>query len=153
MVLKLVSKDRVTSDAFASTRVVYKKSWSFRAALETIVFFALMMGAVALMLLTFNNGGPVTSPELRKSIILIGVAVALGLSMLVCSVSQQKHFLSSLCKQYGYTLESFSENIIDEDPDTIESRTLLPVSPVMSSNVDIYVRRTKAGIFVEEIRH
>lgn len=153
MVLKLVSKGRLSSDPMSSTRVVYKKSWSVRAGLDTFVFFALMMGAVALMLLTLNNGAPVTSPELRKSIILIGVAVTLALSMPVYSVSRQKHFLSSLCKQYGYTLESFSESIIDEDPETIESRTLLPISPVMSSSVDIYVRKTKAGIFVEEIRH
>lgn len=152
MILKLDCKKSVISNGVTPTRIVFKRSWSFPAIFEAFGVLILMLSATALALLTFNSGTPITSPELRTTVIIGGGIVSVVLSGLVYSLSREQYFLTSVSKRYGYVLEDFDNSIVDESSDKKESRMLLPMSSIMPSNSDIYIVRTKRGAFVEEVR-
>ena len=152
LILKLDSKSSVISDGTTPTKIVFRRPWSFPAALESVGFFILMLSATFLILLMSSNGNPFSSPELSAAVIFVGGGVSAVLSWRVYSASTEKYFISSVGKRYGYVVEDFGNSIIEENPARNESRMLLPMSSIMPSSSDIYIVRTKRGAFVEEVR-
>lgn len=155
VILKVVSTGGTSDDSLSPKKVLYRRArWSGSAALQSLVVAAINFGMAAYVSVTYSVEAANASPRDSIMLFIVGAVLSIILGGIIYSLAREQNFISAICKQYGYTLESLAESIPETSAkNSHESRMLLPVSPTMDSNVDIFVRRTKAGIFVEEIHH
>lgn len=146
----------MSDDPLSPAKVVYKRSfWSLRAALQALIFSAVSVGMATYVSVTYSAEAAHATPGDSLMLFIVGVVLSIMLGLVFYSMSKERIFLSMICDRYGYTYANLVKYIIEDSLENgEESRMLLlPSSPVMGANVDIFVRRSLKGVFVEEVHN